>query len=238
MKDFQYIIVGQGLAGSLLAHQLQTRSKSVLLVDARHERAATKIAAGLINPVTGRRLVKSWQIDELYAFAKSFYAEMAVKFGTEFFLSQPILKVFQNANEEVDWLVRSGEDGYEDLLLDCKTAGTYHQKIKPVHGVGRLQYTAQIRVATLIDCFRKQFVEQSCLLEEAFDYGAISFRESGIHYKEYTAEKIIFCEGYQAVFNPWFQYLPFELAKGEVLLVRIPKANFEEILKYKIFIVQ
>ncbi len=65
VNKFNYIIVGQGLAGSLLAHSLRKAGKSVLIVDSFKPNSSSRVAAGLINPVTGRRMVKTWQADTL-----------------------------------------------------------------------------------------------------------------------------------------------------------------------------
>jgi hypothetical protein len=43
------------------------------------------------------------------------------------------------------------------------------------------------------------------------------YRYNGINWQDISAKKIIFCEGYHAIHNPWFNYLPFQLAKGEIL---------------------
>ncbi|HBA65740.1 MAG TPA: FAD-dependent oxidoreductase, partial [Methylococcaceae bacterium] len=56
--DIDFLIVGQGLAGSLLAFELIQRNAQVMVVDDGRENAS-EVAAGLINPVTGIRLVKS-----------------------------------------------------------------------------------------------------------------------------------------------------------------------------------
>jgi len=64
-KIIDYIIVGQGLAGSLLAYELMQEGKLVCIVDEHHLGAASAVAAGIINPITGRRFAKSWRIDEL-----------------------------------------------------------------------------------------------------------------------------------------------------------------------------
>ena len=50
-----FLIVGQGLAGTLLAAELEGRGQSIQVVDNNYPRAASKVAAGIMNPVTGRR---------------------------------------------------------------------------------------------------------------------------------------------------------------------------------------
>ena len=56
-----YLIIGQGLAGSLLAWELIQRRCSVVVVDNGNENAS-QIAAGLINPITGMRFVKYYSL--------------------------------------------------------------------------------------------------------------------------------------------------------------------------------
>ena len=61
-----YLIIGQGLAGSLLVHELQKAGKSCFVLDDPKQIKASEVAAGVVNPVVFRRLTKSWLIDELY----------------------------------------------------------------------------------------------------------------------------------------------------------------------------
>ena len=72
---YDYIIVVQGIAGTLLTHLLIKKGKKVFVIDNGHKSSSTKIAAGLMNPITGRRYVKSWKYQELYDFAIKTYKE-------------------------------------------------------------------------------------------------------------------------------------------------------------------
>jgi glycine/D-amino acid oxidase-like deaminating enzyme len=67
------LVVGQGLAGTLLGWELEQAGIPFVVVDAGHDGAASTAAAGLINPVTGRRLVKSWRVDALLPLAREVY---------------------------------------------------------------------------------------------------------------------------------------------------------------------
>ena len=51
------LIAGQGLAGTLLARELEHRGRDFLIVDPGHAESASRVGAGLVNPVTGERWV-------------------------------------------------------------------------------------------------------------------------------------------------------------------------------------
>jgi len=56
VEDKDFILVGQGLAGTLLAHFLKAAGQRILVIDQPNENTASQIAAGIINPVTGADL--------------------------------------------------------------------------------------------------------------------------------------------------------------------------------------
>src|SRR4029079_6360252 len=59
------IIVGQGISGTMLSWFLQKENKSFIVFDEVREHSASRVAAGIINPVTGRRYAYTWMIDEV-----------------------------------------------------------------------------------------------------------------------------------------------------------------------------
>lgn len=70
------LIVGQGLAGTLLAWACEQARVPFELADAGPAGATTAAGAGIVNPVTGRRLVKSWRVAELLPAARATYREI------------------------------------------------------------------------------------------------------------------------------------------------------------------
>lgn len=62
----RFLIVGQGIAGSVLAWTLLQRGAKVQLADPKLRSSSSRVAAGIINPVTGKRFVKSWNFDLFY----------------------------------------------------------------------------------------------------------------------------------------------------------------------------
>lgn len=236
-KTVDYIIVGQGLAGTLLAHFLLEEQQHIHIYNKPHERAATKVAAGIINPITGRRYVKSWRVDELIPFAKQTYQTIEERFQVSIYHPRNILRTLFNHREENDWLARSGEPGYIQYIKDPVDLEAYATKTLQAYSYGEVTQSAQVNVGSFANAYRNYLLEQDLLTEEAFNYEAIEFLEDGVRYQGVKAKKIIFAEGYYGQFNPYFSYLPFGGAKGEVLIVRIPDGHFEKLLKHRVFIV-
>ena len=77
----EYLIIGQGISGTWLSYYLEKANKSFIVIDNQQANSASRIAAGIINPVTGRRIVKTWMIDELIAFLVPAYEELGNELG-------------------------------------------------------------------------------------------------------------------------------------------------------------
>ena len=60
-----FLLIGQGLAGSALGYRLKKAGKKIKLIDLPSENKSSRVAAGLYNPVTGRKMVKTWNADLL-----------------------------------------------------------------------------------------------------------------------------------------------------------------------------
>lgn len=231
-----YLIVGQGLAGTLLSYFLEKAGQNVKVIDQINPNAASKVAAGIMNPITGRRYVKSWKVDQLIPFAKTTYQDLEKKLAVEFYKERNILRTLFNSREENDWLLRTGDPGYQAYMLDQVDLGNYDQHTTKAFSYGEVHHSAQVTLSILVEHYRQYLKKKDLIIEETFDYQALKHSEQGVSYKEWTAKNIIFCEGHQAIQNPLFNYLPFSGAKGEILIVKIPNVNFEKILKHRVFI--
>ncbi len=236
-KHFDYIIVGQGLAGSLLAWMLKREGKGVLVIDEAHKSAASTVAAGLINPVTGRRYVKSWRVDELIPYATKTYKTLEWELGIPLFYSRNILRTLFNAREANDWLLRTDETAYAAYMLEEAKLENYARYAHPAYAHGEVTQCAQVRIGSLVTTLAKRWLKEGSLLQEAFEHEKLEVKEDGIRYQNYSADRLIFCEGARAIGNPYFNYLPFGGSKGEVLIIRLPEASFEKVLKRRVFIV-
>src|SRR5580698_9302916 len=73
MTRVDVLVVGQGICGTSLSRELDRAGLTYIVIDEERPDSASRAAAGLINPVTGRRFVKTWMIDELLPFVQEAY---------------------------------------------------------------------------------------------------------------------------------------------------------------------
>ncbi len=233
MNEVDFLIVGQGLAGTLLAAELLAAGKSIGVIDADHQGAASAIAAGIVNPITGRRLVKSWMIDELLPIAIATYENQEKRLNKRFLWHSPIHRALNEPSEENLWTTRSG---YEDNIayLSPQLIPDSPEGMKPILARGVIKQTFRVDLPAYIRAWQAYFLEQKILQIDRFDYAALRIGNDQVAYKNTTAKKIIFCEGHQILQNPWFDFIPMVLAKGEVIILEIPSLDLEEIYKSKL----
>lgn len=235
-SELPYLIVGQGIAGSLLAWHLQKAKQPYLIIDNNHQTSASKIAAGIINPITGRRFVKSWMIDSFLPFAKSTYQEIESQLDIQVWKDMDIIRFFMSNAEGNNWLTKTTWEGYDKYLKKEKNADFLHEFINDESGFGTV-VGAKVDLGKVVKSFQEYFLEKEVLLTEAFDYEELKVESELVIYKGIAARKVIFCEGFTAFRNPWFAHLPYESAKGEALILRIPNLRTPDIIKKHFFIV-
>ena len=231
-----YIIVGQGIAGTLMHFALKKRGEKVLIIDNHHKGSATKVAAGGINPITGKRYVKSWRFEELISAAKKTYRELEQLLDIEIFKDRNIFRILKNAGEENTWLGRSGDPLYADYFVENPSVNEFEEHLNSFPSIGEIRNGAQVNISHLVEKYRTHLLINEELISESFDYEKLEINPK-IKYKNIEATNLLFCEGAASSNNPFFNYLPFELSKGEALTIKISNSKLEKILRHKVSIV-
>ncbi|MBS1765334.1 MAG: FAD-binding oxidoreductase [Bacteroidetes bacterium] len=232
MKD--YFIIGQGLAGSMLAWKLMQKGCSVQLIDRFDASASSQVAAGVYLPVTGRRMVRTWLADELIPYAEKFYSSLEDYFKTTFIRSMPVLEIPDSVRTYNEWQMRKENDEAGKYISGFYSSDKFPELHCP-HGAVELSSAGFVNLKLLLSRLRSYFISQHALIESVFDFSLLKVDDS-IHYGDFEAKNIIFCEGIAAQSNPYFKHLPFQPSKGEILTFRSEQLTQDYIINKSVFV--
>lgn len=225
MKKVDAIIVGQGISGSLLSAEFLKNGKKVLVIDEEKSVTSSKVSAGLYNPIVFKRVVKSWMIDELLPVLNESYQYMESCCNQIFHTKRKIIKVFVNEDEKAQWIKKAEDLKFEQYLDKGISQQNFDDCITPHYGLAYVHKAGNVDVKLMIKSWANYLQYLQCYVAEHFHYSDVELLSQGVKWKDYEADYLIFCEGYQAHKNPFFTNLPFVPAKGEVLTVRIDKLH-------------
>lgn len=217
----KYLIVGAGLAGCLLAWRMRRAGMSVTLIGRTDVPSASDVAAGVINPVTGRWMTKTWEFDRLLVEAEKIYRELEVQFGRKLLFPIPLRRYFQTADDVKRVGRRMRNPRYSGLFGQFLSKGTSPDILVDRAGSVEILQASYVDMPTVQSLLRTFLKEENCLREEVFQHSELLGQFDGTWgYREATFDRVVFAEGNAVRSNPWFDELPMRPAKGETLLVR------------------
>ena len=218
MRDF--IIAGQGIAGTMLGLELEARGLDILVVDDGHLTSSTRIAAGLITPLTGRRLALTWRAREMLATAIPAYRKLEEKWSVRLLEEIPTCRIFQSLEEEQIWAGRQGDATFSDFLGKRIEQPEVAPWVNAPHGGGWVKGSAWVNLPRLLDRARLEWSAQGRLISASLDAAQVKSVPGGVKTPVGTARMLIWCDGYRAEKNPSLQGLPFRSARGDILTLR------------------
>ena len=225
MHDF--LIVGSGLAGGILALRLQKAGKKIAIVDNADPNAAYHVAGGVWNAISFRKIIKGWQADLLTEEAHHFYNNLQKEWKLNFYEPKDVVRIFSDVSFQNNWLAKSNEPEFKNFLSDECPESIKKLPLETPFGCGTVKKAGYVNLDVFMPALHNYIKRHSTYLTESFEYNKIKFIDGGISYKNLKSKAIIFCEGYGMVNNPFFNWLPMRPTKGEVLTLKNPGWNFD-----------
>jgi glycine/D-amino acid oxidase-like deaminating enzyme len=230
-----YIIVGQGLCGTFLSWNLISAGKTVLVIDDDQPSTSTKVASGVINPVTGRRIVRTWEIEKLLPFAWNAYTELGNELGAELIRKCNILNFHPTPQMELAFRDRMMEE--KEYLHVPEDQEAWREYFNFPFSIGEINPSLLIDLLSMLTGWRKKLAEANSLLSGRFEWTECKIESDQVTYQNHQAKKIIFCEGTEGLDNRYFNLLPYTRNKGEAIIASIPLLPRNHIFKQGISLV-
>lgn len=224
-----YIIIGQGLAGSLLAYQLLKQNKSVVILNNETLPTSSGVAGGMFNPITGKHLSKTWLADELFPYMLQFYKALETELEAKFLYETEIYRPFANENQKKQFLSIIEKDELQNYIDVLAPSDDFPQIENPLGGLLTHQ-GGWLDVPLMLSLLRNSFKRQNIYFTDDFDENELVVSENEVSYKSHKAKKIVFCQGYYAIHNSWFNWLRFSPVKGETLIAEVENYDIKEIV--------
>lgn len=229
-----YIIVGAGLAGISFCEKALLHGKSFVVFN-NDSQNSSKIAGGLYNPVILKRFSEVWQAKEQLELMTDFYSNLSKRIPNKFDFKVPILRKFFSVEEQNNWFSASDKEALTPFLSTFLCFNKY-EGIDSPFGYGEVLQTGYVDTASLLSDYQEYLLSQQLLINETFDYNALTFEEDCILYKNLEAKHIVFAEGFGLHANPFFKELPLDGTKGELFVIKAPELKLDVIVNTSVFI--
>lgn len=230
-----YLIVGFGLAGVSFAEQLRKNDKSFLIIS-DDVNSSSIVAGGMYNPVILKRFTSPWQALPQLEYAIPFYKELESFLQISVLNPLPVLRVFNAIEEQNNWLIASDKPLLSPFMSTVFKPST-NTSILADCNFGEVKQAGRLNVSKLLHAYKNELTNTRSYLCEQFLHSAIEFNDDYVIYKGLKAKCIVFAEGYGMLNNPYFNYLPLNGTKGEVLIIKSDDLDVSSIIKASVFVI-
>jgi glycine/D-amino acid oxidase-like deaminating enzyme len=229
-----YIIVGLGLAGLAFAEELLAANKTFIVFE-DDSQTSSLVAGGVYNPVILKRFTPVWNAAAQLEIALPFYEQLEKKFNTKFDEKFIIKKVFKSIEDQNNWFEASDKPKLKEYL-DPQIDHQKKEGILADFGFGNVNQAGRIDTKKLVETYRDYLKKDNKIKFEKFEHQKIKFPENHLEYKGVKANRIVFCEGFGMTKNLFFNYLPLNEVKGELIIIQAPDLKIDFLIKSTLFV--
>lgn len=233
MKSVDVLIVGQGLAGSALAWCLAERGASLLVldrggVDDQGRPSASRVAAGLMTPITGKRLTLAPEWNAMRQTAEAFYRRVEQVTGTAVFHARPALRLFASPDERGVFQQRCRDPSYAEQVRPL-LANELPPEIDAEHGGFWMTHAARLDSLRFVNAIRDWLVGRDAYRQaEVVPVEDLILEASGVAAPRFgvRARVVVYCQGFSAMLTPASLREAIIPAHGDVLRVATSAPSF------------
>jgi glycine/D-amino acid oxidase-like deaminating enzyme len=222
-----FIIVGHGLASVAVVEHLRKHNVSFVVFSDENPNSSSKVAAGLYNPVTGRKMKQTWLAEQLFPYLEEFYGDLEKILDAQFLYKKAIYRPFLSLEDQNDWMAKA--DKHTPFIKGTFTQSQFPEYIRDDFGGILLNQSGFLDVKAMLDYHKLKLIKDKQFIIERLEYDKLVVKENQIQYKDIEGKKIIFCDG-PISHNPFFNWLPTAPVKGEILHIKTEEPLPEDVI--------
>ena len=229
------LLVGQGLAGSVLALQAEEAGFDVHIADDDRPIRASQWAGGLVNPVSFKRLTLSWKIDELLPVMHQFLTAVEAKFQMKFYTPLTFHRVFASIEEQNQWdVISEGPKGkyYSSKRIENKNSAA----VQAPFGIGEVLHAGWLNVPHFLGVARNYFISKQKFHQQTIAEKDLRKKENVWVWNEIEFDFVVVCSGVSLSEWPSLSVLNVIPNKGETVTLNLPEANWNEMIHFGNFL--
>lgn len=230
-----YLVVGLGLAGTAFCELLEQNGRSFYCISDQSQQASV-VAGGLYNPVILKRFTPAWKAKEQLDLAMPFYEHLEEKLQTQLDYKIPVLRRFASIEEQNNWFQAADRQRLKPFL-SLQIRENHNSLLDAPFGFGEVLHTGRLDTRTLLEAYAAYLRDKELLLEDTFNYEELEVHSNALRYRDIMAKKLVFASGFGLKSNPYFNYLPLNGTKGELLTIHAPDLREEHVIKSGVFII-
>jgi len=227
-----YLVVGWGLAAMAVARHFELRGVPFEVMSDRSTNAS-RVAAGVYNPIVLRRYNLAWDAARSIPEAQNFYSGLSDDLGIQVDVSMPLYRRMASVEEQNGWYTAMDKPG----LMPFMHPEIIHYKnpgLDLPYGVGPVKQTGWVRTEELLDTFAAQLTKQGLFKNQTWSDERWDCKTNTYEGQPYRG--VVFATGFGITQSRYFGYLPVQGTKGELLTIHAPGLQEVHIVKSGIFL--
>lgn len=233
-EKVKYLIIGQGLVGTWMSYHIEKAGHSFKVINDPSMPTATSVASGVMNPVTGRRIVQTWMIETILPYAVKQYQAIGEKLNIQIIQKAPVILIHPSQQMKDSFEYRME---HENIYLFKQDPSKWTPYFKTPFGTGAIDECYWMDLNKMTSHWQQYLQLSDKYIAAQFDVNEIKFTANTVIWKNLEAEIIIFCDGIHSMHNPYFKALPFAPNKGEALIIKVPGLSNNHIYKNNVSVV-
>ena len=213
------LVVGQGLAGTLVGFEALRRGWNVTTID-RGTHCASRVAAGLFNPMSFRRLIPTWDASDHLQTMRETLGSMEALLGISVLFPMPMWKILPDAEVAANWLEKSQANPLMGPLIPAP------EGVIAPHGIGVVEAAGWVDLPRLLDGWRAHLMRED--VPAQFIAADLQDFEASGRLSDFDA--VVDCRGVAVREDDSLAHLEVAAYQGEVLTLEGTGPGFEATL--------